>query len=93
MDWRKAAGKSAVVGYLGDEEGTAVSSFAGWDRQAAGRVVRMLGPGMEVMIQGQSRSRLQWSFRGETPSTAGNVGLGLRALGRAAELGFRVTSI
>lgn len=63
----------------GEEEDTTVSSFAEWGQQAVGKVVRMLGLGIEVMIQGQSRSRLEWSVSGETPSTAGNVGLWLRA--------------
>lgn len=63
----------------GEEEDTTVFSFAEWGWQAAGKVVRTLGPGTEVMIQGQSRSRLEWNGSGETPSTASNVGLRLRA--------------
>ena len=57
------AGKSAAVGCPGDEEDITVSSSAGWNWQAVGRLERTPGLGMEVIIQGQSRSRPQ----GERP--------------------------
>lgn len=72
---------------------TSVSSSAGWDRPAAGRVVKTLRLGVQAMIWGQSRSSLQGSFQGETCSLVGNVDLRLRGLGKVGELGFRVTSI